>query len=142
MASVQALTCISLPRAASFVGDYGKVVTLDANGRAAIVTAVTEIPIGVIAEELTAAVTGVGRDVPPVGSPVSIAVLNGSGIVKVKAGADITRGHFVVLDTTDGTVAGVANVAAATDDQLILGRALDAAEDGDLFRMIAQPLLP
>ncbi|MYD94232.1 MAG: hypothetical protein F4Y02_11200 [Chloroflexi bacterium] len=129
----QAVKTISLPRGASLVGDFAEVVKLDTSGRVVLTAAATDTPIGIVAESATTPAAGVGKQTPEVGSPVSIVDLEGGGIAMVKAGAAITAGQLVVLDSTGGRVAGVANLAAATDDTWILGVALEAAADGEIF---------
>lgn len=139
MATTQAETLISLPRGASLVGDYGEVVALNSSGQAVVATAVTDHPIGVVAEGSDTTPSGVGRAVPAVGSAVAIAQLQSGGILKVKAGAAITVGQYLVLHATDGTVAGVAAPANVADGQFCLGRALEAASAGQIFRFLATP---
>ena len=133
MSTYQGIKTISLPRGETLVGDYGEVVKLNASGQVVKVTAVTDTPIGIVAESDTTPPAGVGKITPEVGSPVSIVDLQAGGIALVKAGAAITANHFVVLHTTDGAVTGAANVGAVTDDNWILGVALEAAAAGELF---------
>lgn len=138
MATVQNVTVVSIPRGASLVGDFGEVVKINASGQAILTAAATDVAVGVVAEAPNAASTGVGRATPPTGSAVAVALFQGGGILKAKAGAAITAGQLVVLDSTAGRLAGVANVAAVTDDSLMLGVALQAAADGEIFEMLAQ----
>lgn len=129
----QAVKTISLPRGASLLGDYGEVVKLNTSGQVVLTAAATDTPIGIVAESATAAVSGVGKTTPEVGSPVSIVDLEGGGIAMVKAGAAITAGQLVVLDATGGRVAGANTIGDVTDDSWILGVALEAAADGEIF---------
>ena len=140
MATSQLCEIVSLPRGATFVGDMFEVVALNSSGQVVLTSAVTDTPVGVIygaASEKTPP-AGVGQLTYPVGSAVSVALFSKGGIMKMKAGASITRGHLVVLDATGGRVAGAANIAAVSNDNWILGIALDAADDGDIFRVIVQ----
>jgi hypothetical protein len=75
------------------------------------------------------AAIGVVTNNPASGEVASVAI---GGIVKVVAGASITAGA-VISSTSDGK----AQTAASGD--LVLGVALTAADNGDVFSMIFQP---
>lgn len=97
------------------------------------VTAVTDVAIGVLAEEPR-------TDVTTDGQAVSVVMLASGGRGMMKAGATITAGQLVVSDTTAGRVAGVADIAAMVADSMSVGIALESAVDGDIFEVYLQPM--
>jgi len=101
-------------------GDVGKVIKT---------TAVTNSPIGVLAEEPRTDVTTDGLAVP-------VAVIGAGGIGLMKAGASVTAGQLIVPDTTAGRVAGVTGVGALAVDSMAVGIALESAADGDIFPVL------
>ena len=139
MATTQAETLLSLERGASLVGDYGEVVKLNTSGQVVLVAAVTDYPIGVVAEGSDTTPSGVGRRVPVAGDAVAVASFGHGGVLKMKAGAAVTAGQFVILHTTDGTVMGVTTLGASHDKYHVIGVALEAAAVGAIFRVLVQP---
>ena len=129
MANYQSCTVITLPAGEDLRGDYAEVLKLNATGQVIKTAAATDIPIGVLAESAPSSATGQG---------VAVAVLNGGGVIPMKAGAAVTAGQVVVLDGTAGRVAGAANVAGVTNDSFAVGHALEAAADGEIFKVLAQ----
>ena len=129
MASYETVKTITLLAGESLVGDFAEILTLDTTGRAVKTSGATSRTIGVLAEEPPSAT---------VGQPVAVAVIGGGGIIKMKAGATITAGQVVVPDATAGRVAGVAGLGNLVVDQMGLGTALSAADDGDIFPVLAQ----
>lgn len=129
MANYQACTVITLPAGEDLTGDYAEVLKLNATGQVIKTAAATDIPIGVLAESAPSATVGQG---------VAVAVLGGGGVIPMKAGAAIVAGSLVVLDATAGRVNAAAAVANVTDDSFAIGHALDAAADGEIFRVLAQ----
>jgi len=100
-------------------------------GKVIKTTAVTESPIGVLAEEPRTDITTDGLAVP-------VAIISGGGIGLMKAGASITAGQLIVPDTTTGRVAGVTGVGALAVDSMAVGIALESAADGDIFPVLFQ----
>ncbi len=132
MASAQSTVAVNLIAGQDLRGDLYELLHMeDDSGVAKVIktTAVTNSPIGVLAEEPRTDATTDGETVP-------VALLQ--GIVKVKAGAAISAGELIVPDTTAGRVAGVANQAALVADSTAIGIALQDAADGDIFEMLAQ----
>lgn len=100
-------------------------------GKVIKTTAVTQTPVGVIAENPRSDVSTDGYTVP---------VVLLQGVVKMVAGAAITAGQLIVPDTTAGRVAGVANVGALAADSMAVGVALESAADGEFVEVLAQPI--
>ena len=131
MAGTEAIKLVSLPQGESLVGDFAEVLKINATGQVIKQAAVTDVVIGVLAEE---------PSVITVGVHVSVALIGGGGILKAKAGAAITAGQLLVPDATDGRVAGVADIAALVANQMAFGIALESAADGEIFEFLAQPI--
>ena len=139
MATTQVVKTVSLPRGATFRGDIGKVVKLNTSGQVVLTEAVTDFPVGVLAEADAPAVEGVGQSVAPVGSAIAVALLSPSGILKMKAGAAVTAGQHVLLHATGGTVQGVTTLGTTHDKNHVLGVAVEAAAVNDIFEVLVQP---
>jgi len=132
MAIAESTTVVNLIAGEDLRGDFGELVKIENDagvGKVIKTTAVTDSPVGVIAEEPDAAATTDGETVP-------VALFE--GIIKVKAGATITAGQLIVPDVTAGRVAGIANQAALVADSTAIGIALVSAVDGDIFEVLAQ----
>ena len=132
MASSQATKAVNLIAGQDLRGDLHELLQFENDSDVAKViktTAVTNSPIGVLAEEPRTDATTDGETVP---------VVMLQGIVKMKAGATITAGQLVVPDTDAGRVAGVANQAALVADSTAIGIALQSAVDGDIFEVFCQ----
>ena len=132
MASAQSTVAVNLIAGQDLRGDLYELLHFEDDAGVAKViktTAVTNSPVGILAEEPRTDLTTDGESVP---------VVLLQGIVKVKAGAAISAGDLVVPDTTAGRVAGVANQAALVADSTAIGIALSDAADGDVFEMLAQ----
>jgi len=96
-------------------------------------TAVTDTPIGILAENPRS-------DVTTDGEAVAVVMIGAVGRAMLKAGATITAGQLIVPDTTAGRVAGVANVGALAADSMAVGVALESAVDGDIFEVLIMPI--
>ncbi len=132
MAGTQSTKVVNLIAGQDLRGDFGELLQIENDagvGKVIKTTAVTNSPVGVLAEEPDADRTTDGLTVP-------VALLE--GIIKVKAGATITAGQLIVPDVTAGRVAGVANQAALVADSTAIGIALESAADGEIFEMLAQ----
>ncbi len=110
----------------------GEVVTLGATG-VVKTSAVTSAIYGVLASD-------VRSDVSTLGKPVTVAVIGGGGVLKMKAGAAISPGQLIVPHTSAGRVAGKANIAALVAHQMAAGVALSPAANGDVFSVLAQTI--
>ena len=130
MATYESLKIITLPAGEDLSARGNHAVTLNASGRIVSTDAVTEVIVGTVAEKPSAAV----------GSPVSVALIAGGGIINMVAQAAVTRGHIVIPTTTDGKVAGVANIAALVANQMGAGIALEAAVADQVFEVLAMPI--
>ena len=121
MATYQAVKIVTLPAQGNLSGRLNQAVTINSEGRITPADAVTEVIVGTIAEK-PSAVTD---------SPVAVALISGGGVIPMVAQAAITRGHIIIPTTTDGKVAGVANVAGLAANQVGVGFALEAATAAD-----------
>ena len=111
-----------------------ELLALNAAGRVVKADAVTSRVIGVLAEEPDKNVDSTGR-------AVTVAKINGSDKLLVKAGAAITAGHLVIPSTTDGKAEGVANIAAITTNAMAIGQALQAASaENDVIEVEVMPI--
>ena len=129
--STQAVTLIA---GEDLRGDVFELLQFENDGGVAKViktTAVTDSPIGILAEEPDAAATTDGQAVP-------VVMVGSGGRAMVKAGATITAGQLIDRDVTAGRVAGVANVGALAADSMAIGVALESAVDGDIFEVLLQ----
>ena len=130
MANYQSCKVVSLPAGEDLTGDFAEVVTINSSGQVVKTTSATDQIIGALAENPASASTGIA---------VPVALVGGGGVLKMKAGGTITAGQLIVPDgTTNGTVAGVANIGALADDQMAVGIALSGAVSGDIFSILAQ----
>lgn len=123
---------VNLLAGESLAGDIYELVYIENDGNVGKViktTAVTQTPVGVLAESVDAVTGADGRVVP---------VMLLQGVVPVKAGGSVTAGQLLVADVTPGRVIGVANQAALVADSVAVGVALVSAVDGDIFPMLAQ----
>lgn len=131
MARYESLKVVSLPAGEDLTGGADYTVTVDANGRVVATDAVTDVIVGTIVHP------------PPlaaVGSPVSVALVPGGGIVNMIANVAIVRGHLIVPTAADGKVAGVANIAGLAANQMAAGFALEAAVANQVFEVLAMPI--
>ena len=134
MATYQNVQTITLIAGEDLRGDYGEVVRIDASGRVVKTTAANQFAIGVLAGDPAFG------DTASTGRPVTVAPFAGNGIQKGKAGAAITRGHWVILDGTSGRLASVAQAAAdAATVHRVYGVALENAADGEIFEYLSFP---
>ena len=116
MASVNNVMMVTFETGANLSDSVGELVKLNASGQVINTVAVGDIAIGVVAQKISESASGV---------EMSIAMLNGSGTVKVKANAAITRGDLVHPHTAGGRV--VSAGATPTAGDFIVGQALEAA---------------
>ena len=131
MANYQSCKIVSLPAGEDLTGDFAEVLTINSSGQVIKTSSATSVIVGALAEEPSTTTTGVA---------VSVAVIGGGGVLKMKAGATITAGQLIVPDATVGRVAGVADIAALAADQMAVGMALEGASDGDIFSVLAQTI--
>ena len=134
MAATQCVKIISLPQGESLKGKMNHAVTLNSSGQVIMTDGTGEIIYGTVASD---------PGVDTVGEIVSIAQVNGSGVLKVVANAAITQGHLVVPTTTDGKVAGVNGIAGLSAEQQAMGVALEAATAADqVIEVLCHPVGP
>ena len=136
MATSERVMTVSLLQGADLRNNLYGALKLNASGQVvlaggAAANATDEI-IGVLAAEPTSG---------EVGQAVAVATVNGSGILKMKAGAAVTRNHVIVphgvANTPAGRVAGVDGVSGRAANQIGVGYALEAASVGQIFRVLA-----
>jgi hypothetical protein len=101
-------------------------VELTASETVTQVNAVTDQPMGVCQESITAGDATNGR----------ICLVRVLGVTLVKSGGSITRGALL-RPTATGTVQALAGVAGTSE--VVVGIALDDASSGDLFEMLLTP---
>ena len=99
----------------------------DTTPRVKQVSSLTEIPIGVVAEEAEEATDG---------SPVGIALFSGGGVLIGHAAGTITRGQVLATNATGGIV-GQAVVA----NRAMVGTAAEAAANGQTFMFVPTAFL-
>lgn len=129
MARTQCEQEITLETGEDLDGELYAAVTIDSTGRVVMTDAATEPIVGFVSMDPG----------PGVGVAVRIMTVQGGGIVNARASAAITRGHIIIPTTTDGEVAGVANLGALAVDQQGAGIALDAATGANqIIRVLAQ----
>lgn len=136
MASYQNVKAVNLIAGEDLRGDVYELLQIENDagvGKVIKTTAVTETPIGILAEEPSADFSTDGYTVP-------VVLIASGGVAKVKAGGTITAGQLIVPDTTTGRVAGVANVGALAADSMAIGVALESAVDGDIFEVLLSPI--
>ncbi|MEE8609005.1 MAG: hypothetical protein V3S55_15480 [Nitrospiraceae bacterium] len=134
MASAQSTVAVNMIAGEDLRGDLFEILQVEDDGGIGKVikaTAVTQVVVGVLAEEPRTDITTDGETVP-------VALLQ--GIVKLKAGGTVTAGDLVVPDSTPGRVVTVATIAAMAIDSFALGIALKTAADGEIFEMLAFPM--
>ena len=131
MARYESLKVVTLEAGEDLTGGANHTVTLAASGRVVATDAVTDVIVGTIVHPPTTAA---------VGSPVSVALVAGGGIINMIANAVITRGHLIVPTAVDGRVAGVANIAALAANQMAAGFALEAAVADQIFEVLVMPI--
>ena len=132
MASSQSTVAVNMIAGEDLRGDVYELLKIedDSNvGKVIKVTATTDSPVGILAEDPDSVATTDGVTVP---------VVLLQGIVKVKAGGAVTAGQLLIPDATAGRVIGVANQAALAADVVSVGIAMESAVDGDIFEMLAQ----
>jgi hypothetical protein len=88
---------------------------LDASGELEVAESATDFIVGVLVQ---------GENDGGAGSP---ATYQHQGIAKVIAGGSVNIGDFITTHT-DGT-----GIATTTDGNIVIGRALTAADAGDIF---------
>lgn len=132
MSGTQSTTAVNLIAGEDLRGDLYELLYVENDsdvGKVIKTTAVTQNPIGVLAEEPRS-------DATTDGETVSVMLLQ--GVVPMKAGGSVTAGQLVVADVTAGRVIGVANQAALVADSVAVGVALESAADGEIFNVLAQ----
>ena len=132
MASSQSTVAVNMIAGEDLRGDVYELLKLEndsAVGKVIKVTATTDSPVGILAEDPDSVATTDGVTVP---------VVLLQGIVKIKAGGAVTAGQLLIPDATAGRVIGVANQAALAADVVSVGIAMESAVDGDIFEMLAQ----
>lgn len=132
MSGTQSTVAVNLIAGEDLRGDLHELLYIENDsdvGKVIKTTAVTQNPIGVLAEEPRS-------DVTTDGETVSVMLLQ--GVVPMKAGGSVTAGQLVVADVTAGRVIGVANQAALVADSVAVGVALESAADGEIFNVLAQ----
>lgn len=135
MASAQAPKVVNILAGEDLRGDLFELLQIEDDGgvgKVIKVTGVTNIAVGVLAEDPDGAATTDGEMVP-------VALLN--GIIKMKAGGTVTAGDVVVSDTTAGRVVTVAAIADMVADSFAVGIALETAADGEIFACLAMPMV-
>ena len=127
MATTNAVSTNTYKAATDFaVEDLGKLVRISAADTVSIVDAVTQTPIGVLAEAPAKA-----------GQAVPVARLQ--GIIKVRAGGAVTAGQLAV-PAADGRVTGVADINSIPADTMSVGVFNAGGAAGDLIALNAQPV--
>lgn len=121
MAYTEKVCVVSLPAGADLTGANNEAVTLNASGQVVKADAATEKVYGVISSAPVSSA---------VGSPVGVALVQGGGVLKVKASAAITAGHSLIPTTTAGKVAGTSGRPSVAGQQSF-GIALEAATAAD-----------
>ena len=133
MANYQSCKTVSLVAGEDLRGDMYEALTVNSAGLVAKTTQTTDVIIGTLAEEPS-------KDAATTGKTVSVAIIGGGGVLKMKAGAAITAGQLLVPVATAGRVAGVADIDGIGINQLAVGMALEGAADGDIFSVLAQSI--
>lgn len=135
MASAQSNIVVNILAGEDLRSDLHEILQVEDDGGTGKVikaTAVTDLVIGVLAENPDGVATTDGEMVP---------VMLLQGIVKMKAGGTVTAGDIVVADTTAGRVITVADIATLVADSYALGIALETVADGEIFPCLAMPLM-
>ena len=146
MSQYEKATIVTMTAGGDLRNERGALLRVDNTGRVQLATAAAGA-VGVLAMNpdgsstqrsgaVGTAETGTGTT----GNVVPVALIGCGGILTVRAGAAITAGQLIVVDATAGRAAGVAAFTNLTGNQMGVGFALEAAADGEFFRMLAQPL--
>lgn len=115
----------------NLVGDMYEALTINSSGRVEKADAATELIVGILAEAPVS---------DPTGNAVSVALINGSSKLLVKANAAISAGQALIPTTTAGRVAGV-DVANIPSKNMSIGIALEAASAaGDVIQFACVPV--
>ena len=124
MATVNKACLVTFETGADLSDSFGELVNLNASGRVVKTDAVTDVAIGVIAQNIKESGSGV---------EIAVAILGAGGILKAKAGAAITRGHFLRPDATTGNDGKMesAGSSPSTSNDYIIGQAIEAATEED-----------
>lgn len=131
MANYQSPKVVSLLAGEDLTGDFAEALTINGSGQVVKTRTATDRIIGALAEDPSVSTTGV---------TVSVALVGGGGVLKMKAGGSIVSGALIVPGATGGRVAGAADVASLASEQTAIGVALEGASDGDIFSVLAQPI--
>lgn len=134
MASTQNVKTVNLIAGEDLRDAFGSILYVEDDsdvGKVIKTTAVTQSPVGVLAENPNPDATTDGLTVP-------VALFGGGGVFKVLAGGAVTAGELLVADTTAGRVIGVADQDTLAANATAIGIALESAVDGDIFEMVAQ----
>ncbi len=127
MATTNAVATNTYKAATDFAaGDLGKLVRISAADTVSIVDAVTQTPIGVLAEAPAKA-----------GQAVPVARLQ--GIIKVHVGGAVTAGQLAV-PAADGRVTGVVDINSIPADTMSVGVFNAGGAAGELIALNAQPV--
>ena len=129
MATVNNAMMVTFETGTNLSNAFGELVKLNAAGRVVKTAAISDVAIGVVAQNIKE--TGNGIEIP-------VAMLNGSGVLKCKVSGAVTRGHYINPEGTSGDH-GKAESAGATPtaNDFVVGRALEAAAaDGDIIEFV------
>ena len=131
MSTTKSIDLVNLPAGEDLNDALYHALTINASGQVIQTDATTDRVIGSLAENP-------GRTTVA-GDMVAVQLVGKGGVGLVKANAAITAGHLLVPTATDGKVAGVANIAALSANQMGFGIALEAATAADeVIRYLAQ----
>lgn len=128
----QSLTSLTLEAGADLrSAAAGTALALNSLGQVIIATASTDVVVGMLGEVQDSGVDTTGRGVQVVtltsGTPFGI------------ASASITAGQLLVA-TTGGKVAGVADIASVAANSFVLGVALEGASADETVTFVASPM--
>lgn len=84
---------------------------------------VADVPLGILYNK------------PNTNEEASVLLLPGGGIAKGKAGGAVTEGAYLKTDNTGKFV------VSSSDGEQVVGRALEAADSGDIFALIPMHFL-
>ena len=128
MAYYEGCKVVSLPCGQNLAGDAYEALTFDSSGRVVKQSTRGDIVVGILTTETGTTVAG---------DHVPVALIGGGGIMKGKAGAAISAGNILICDSTDGRIAGVADIGSLQADEMGFGLALETAADGQIFSFLA-----
>ena len=129
MATYRSAKAVTLPAGADLTGCYACAVKVNNLGQVVVGAAVGDIIIGTISEDPPSA---------EIGTPVSVALVGGGGVLKFKAAGAIAAGNLIVANA-DGKVDDVANIAAlATNTTAIAVAIQSAAAEDEIIEGVAQ----